>query len=314
MSSDIYARPDLSKKVRYNRKVKEDNVEWEEREVVIYESADAIRDDQTDFQSSKGGPHTEKHRPSVQRRPFRAATLCLGVLCFLMLTGIIILSIRHILVTLEKTQLQTRNDQLSKNYSQLQGTLSGMEVNNSQFQSNYEAMSKNHSQLQDKMKQLKDKTKGIKVNNSQLQDEVKQLKAKIEGKCPEGWRKFGYSCYFKSNEWKTWYDSRSYCQNKGADLVIINYEEEQKFVKELNLYGESWIGLQGTNGKWTGSGRTGKWVWEWKWVDSSPLTQMFWASGMPYGSQNQYTAACCDTQGKWKVSSSYDTKNWICEK
>ncbi|XP_051245548.1 C-type lectin domain family 12 member B-like isoform X9 [Dicentrarchus labrax] len=311
MSSDIYARPDLSKKVRYNRKVKEDNVEWEEREVVIYESADAIRDDQTDFQSSKGGPHTEKHRPSVQRRPFRAATLCLGVLCFLMLTGIIILSIRHILVTLEKTQLQTRNDQLSKNYSQLQGTLS---VNNSQFQSNYEAMSKNHSQLQDKMKQLKDKTKGIKVNNSQLQDEVKQLKAKIEGKCPEGWRKFGYSCYFKSNEWKTWYDSRSYCQNKGADLVIINYEEEQKFVKELNLYGESWIGLQGTNGKWTGSGRTGKWVWEWKWVDSSPLTQMFWASGMPYGSQNQYTAACCDTQGKWKVSSSYDTKNWICEK
>ncbi|XP_051245543.1 C-type lectin domain family 4 member M-like isoform X4 [Dicentrarchus labrax] len=348
MSSDIYARPDLSKKVRYNRKVKEDNVEWEEREVVIYESADAIRDDQTDFQSSKGGPHTEKHRPSVQRRPFRAATLCLGVLCFLMLTGIIILSIRraqtqknraavkrrcfkattvtlgvmyllilagtyirYILVTLEKTQLQTRNDQLSKNYSQLQGTLS---VNNSQFQSNYEAMSKNHSQLQDKMKQLKDKTKGIKVNNSQLQDEVKQLKAKIEGKCPEGWRKFGYSCYFKSNEWKTWYDSRSYCQNKGADLVIINYEEEQKFVKELNLYGESWIGLQGTNGKWTGSGRTGKWVWEWKWVDSSPLTQMFWASGMPYGSQNQYTAACCDTQGKWKVSSSYDTKNWICEK
>ncbi|XP_051245547.1 CD209 antigen-like protein E isoform X8 [Dicentrarchus labrax] len=313
MSSDIYARPDLSKKVRYNRKVKEDNVEWEEREVVIYESADAIRDDQTDFQSSKGGPHTEKHRPSVQRRPFRAATLCLGVLCFLMLTGIIILSIRraqtqknraavkrrcfkattvtlgvmyllilagtyirYILVTLEKTQLQTRNDQLSKNYSQLQGTLSG-----------------------------------IKVNNSQLQDEVKQLKAKIEGKwCPEGWRKFGYSCYFKSNEWKTWYDSRSDCQNKGADLVIINNEEEQKFVTELNWYGDSWIGLQGTNGKWTGSG----WVWEWKWVDSSPLTQTFWASGMPYGSQNQYTAACCDTQGKWKVSSSYDTKNWICEK
>uniref|UniRef100_A0A8P4GII1 C-type lectin domain-containing protein n=1 Tax=Dicentrarchus labrax TaxID=13489 RepID=A0A8P4GII1_DICLA len=238
-----------------------------------------LQDEVKQLKDKIEGPHTEKHRPSVQRRPFRAATLCLGVLCFLMLTGIIILSIRHILVTLEKTQLQTRNDQLSKNYSQLQGTLSG-----------------------------------IKVNNSQLQDEVKQLKAKIEGKCPEGWRKFGYSCYFKSNEWKTWYDSRSYCQNKGADLVIINYEEEQKFVKELNLYGESWIGLQGTNGKWTGSGRTGKWVWEWKWVDSSPLTQMFWASGMPYGSQNQYTAAFCDTQGKWKVSSSYDTKNWICEK
>ncbi|XP_051245557.1 CD209 antigen-like protein A isoform X2 [Dicentrarchus labrax] len=273
MSSDIYAKPDLSKKVRYNRKVKEDNVEWEEREVVIYESADAIRDDQTDFQSREGGPHTEKHRPSVQRRPFRAATLCLGVLCFLMLTGIIILSIHHTSVTFE---LQTRLNKLSNNNSQLHGTMSG-----------------------------------IKVNNRKLQDEVKQLKAKIEGKwCPEGWMRFGCSCYFKSNERKTWSYSRSDCQNKGADLVIINNEEEQKFVTELNSIGNSWIGLQGTNGKWTGSGT----VWEWKWVDSSPLTQTFWASGMPYSSWNQYAAAFCDTQGKWKVSSSSEYKNWICEK
>lgn len=55
MSSEIYARPDLSKKVRYNRKVQEDKVEWEEVEVDIYENADAIRDDHTDFQSHEGG-------------------------------------------------------------------------------------------------------------------------------------------------------------------------------------------------------------------------------------------------------------------
>ncbi|XP_051245552.1 C-type lectin domain family 4 member M-like isoform X13 [Dicentrarchus labrax] len=304
MSVDILAAPDLSLNVRCTRKVQENRGEGEENQMEITEDEEY----HVDLGPQTARAQTQKNRAAVKRRCFKVTTVTLGVMYLLILAGTYI---RYILVTLEKTQLQTRNDQLSKNYSQLQGTLS---VNNSQFQSNYEAMSKNHSQLQDKMKQLKDKTKGIKVNNSQLQDEVKQLKAKIEGKCPEGWRKFGYSCYFKSNEWKTWYDSRSYCQNKGADLVIINYEEEQKFVKELNLYGESWIGLQGTNGKWTGSGRTGKWVWEWKWVDSSPLTQMFWASGMPYGSQNQYTAACCDTQGKWKVSSSYDTKNWICEK
>ncbi|XP_051245553.1 CD209 antigen-like protein E isoform X14 [Dicentrarchus labrax] len=272
MSVDILAAPDLSLNVRCTRKVQENRGEGEENQMEITEDEEY----HVDLGPQTARAQTQKNRAAVKRRCFKVTTVTLGVMYLLILAGTYI---RYILVTLEKTQLQTRNDQLSKNYSQLQGTLSG-----------------------------------IKVNNSQLQDEVKQLKAKIEGKCPEGWRKFGYSCYFKSNEWKTWYDSRSYCQNKGADLVIINYEEEQKFVKELNLYGESWIGLQGTNGKWTGSGRTGKWVWEWKWVDSSPLTQMFWASGMPYGSQNQYTAACCDTQGKWKVSSSYDTKNWICEK
>ena len=49
-----------------------------------------------------------------------------------------------------------------------------------------------------------------------------------EGKlCPEGWRRFGCSCYYKSTEKKTWSQSRRLCQERGADLVIINSKEEQ---------------------------------------------------------------------------------------
>ncbi|XP_038580069.1 CD209 antigen-like protein A isoform X2 [Micropterus salmoides] len=244
MSSDIYAKPDFSKKVRYNRKVQEDNVEWEERTVAIYESTDDIRDDHTDLQSHDGGPHTENHPPAVQSRPFRAAAFCLGVLCFLTITGIILLYIRF---TLEKDQLQTRYDKLNKNYSELQGQLL---VNISQLQSSYETLRKNHSQLQ---------------------DEVKQLKDKLDEKwCPEGWKRFGCSCYFKSNEKKTWYYSRSDCQSRGAHLVIINNEEEQKCVTELNKDGDSWIGLRAIE-------RTGG-----EWVDDSPLTVQFWATGHPH--------------------------------
>ncbi|XP_044027305.1 C-type lectin domain family 12 member B-like isoform X4 [Siniperca chuatsi] len=192
MSSDIYAKPNFSKKVRYNRKVQEDKAEWKEREVDIYESAEALRDDHTDFHS-EGGAHTEKPPAAVQRKPFRAAALCLGVLCFLMITGIIFFFIQYMSVTLEKDELQTRYDRLSDSCSQLQGKISDMAV-----------------------------------NNSQLRDEVKQLKDKIEGKrCPEGWTRFGCSCYFKSNEKKTWPDSRSDCRKKGADLVTINNEEER---------------------------------------------------------------------------------------
>lgn len=55
MSSDIYAKPDFSKKVRSNREEQEDNVKREEREVDIYESVATIGDDQTDVQSHEGG-------------------------------------------------------------------------------------------------------------------------------------------------------------------------------------------------------------------------------------------------------------------
>lgn len=55
MSSDIYPKPDLSKKVRYSRKEQEDGAEWEQREVDIYESADEIRDSYDHFQSQEGG-------------------------------------------------------------------------------------------------------------------------------------------------------------------------------------------------------------------------------------------------------------------
>uniref|UniRef100_A0A3B3HF15 C-type lectin domain-containing protein n=1 Tax=Oryzias latipes TaxID=8090 RepID=A0A3B3HF15_ORYLA len=39
--------------------------------------------------------------------------------------------------------------------------------------------------------------------------------------CPEGWRRFGSSCYYKSTEQKTWTDSRSFCQKNGSDLVLL---------------------------------------------------------------------------------------------
>lgn len=45
--------------------------------------------------------------------------------------------------------------------------------------------------------------------------------------CPPDWRDINSRCYFLSTEQKTWEDSRKYCQSKGADLVVINSEEEQ---------------------------------------------------------------------------------------
>ncbi|XP_039677178.1 C-type lectin domain family 12 member B-like isoform X1 [Perca fluviatilis] len=308
MSEDIYAKADMSKKVRYNRTVQEDKGEWEERTVVIYESTDVIRDDHTDNWSHGGGPDTERHPPAVQRKTFRAAALCLAVLCFLMMTGIILLSVYLSL-------RQTRYDQLSKN--------------NTHLQSSFETLSVNHSQLQDELKQLKDRTEvtllqtrydqlinnyswlqssyqTLSVNHSQLQDEVKKLKNRIKvvvKSCPHGWTRFGHSWYFKSEEKKTWYDSRDDCQQRGADLVVINNDEEQEFVTELSKDGEFWIGLWY---EWTQR--------EWKWVDGSPLTEKFWAAGQPLHDSEWNPGTCCDQQGKWTQGYYNDNRKWICEK
>ncbi|KAM8767288.1 CD209 antigen-like protein C isoform 5-T6 [Acanthopagrus schlegelii] len=124
-------------------------------------------------------------------------------------------------------------------------------------------------------------------------------------RCPDGWTRFGCSCYFRSNEMRTWSQSRTDCQNKGADLVVINSEDENKFVSGLNnMYGQFWIGLKTESTEWS---------YEWKWVDGSPLTETFWAAGQPAATWGWY-ATCCNQQGRWTQSGYYEKKYWICEK
>ncbi|XP_067334068.1 C-type lectin domain family 12 member B-like [Channa argus] len=243
MSSDIiYAKPDFSKKVRYNRKVEEDGGEWDEREMDIYEDADVIRDDVTDIQSQEEGPHT-LNRPPVQNKSFRSAALCLGVLCLLMMVGIITLSTRYILVTLEKYDLEKNLNNLSHSSNQSQHLIKQLQVHSvtkeKELQSRIDNLNKSYNELQDKM----------------------------SGKlCPEGWKRFGCSCYFKSTEKKSWFESRKDCENRESDLVIINSQEEQKIVSELSKNAESWIGL------WTKQQHSGG-TYQWKWVDGSTLKQ-----------------------------------------
>ncbi|XP_026205621.1 CD209 antigen-like protein E isoform X1 [Anabas testudineus] len=281
MSTVIYATP-VFKKVRYNRKVEEDGGKRDEREEVVYESADGVRDERISFQAHERGPQVQDP-PPVQRKSFRAAALCLGVLCLLMMVGLIILSVRHFSVTLEKENLETRYNDLNKTYTELKDNKSSLTVN-------YKTLSKNHSLLQDEVKML----------NNIIE----------EGKlCPKGWKRFGSSYYFKSTEKKSWYDSRYDCQSRGSDLVSINSKEEQEFVTKflLSKNEESWIGLRTKQ-----SHQRGPYMYMWEWVDGSSLTETFWARD-PYPSQ-YYHATCCDRQGQWTQTHYNDKKTWICEK
>ncbi|XP_039676688.1 C-type lectin domain family 4 member E-like [Perca fluviatilis] len=158
MSAHTVTAQCLSLNVRYNRNVQENNGEEEERQVVILED----EEHHADLGPQRARPHTQNNPAANNRRCFKATAVTLGGFYLLMLAGLFI----------RLTLLQTRYDQLSNNYSQLQGEVS-------------------------------------------------------EKCCPDGWTTFGRSCYFKSKEKNTWDGSRADCQQIGADLVVINNEEEQ---------------------------------------------------------------------------------------
>ncbi|KAF5891825.1 C-type lectin domain family 4 member E-like isoform X1, partial [Clarias magur] len=76
-----------------------------------------------------------------------------------------------------------------------------------------------------------------------------------------GWRFCSSSIYYISTNQKSWTESRRYCRERGADLVIINSREEQEFIIKQLDDDEAWIGLSKdvTEGKW-------------KWLDGTELT------------------------------------------
>ncbi|XP_056594425.1 C-type lectin domain family 4 member E-like [Triplophysa dalaica] len=75
--------------------------------------------------------------------------------------------------------------------------------------------------------------------------------------------------YFLSSEEKNWTDSRRFCKDWGGTLIIIETEEEQRFISSL-VDGSVWIGLSDTD-------KEGNM----KWVDNTPLTNSFWNPGEP---------------------------------
>ncbi|XP_042605626.1 CD209 antigen-like protein 2 [Cyprinus carpio] len=79
----------------------------------------------------------------------------------------------------------------------------------------------------------------------------------------------GPVCFFMSTELKSWSDSRKYCRDRGADLVIINTEEKQRFISSI-VSERVWIGLSDTENEGI-----------MKWVDNSTLKQGFWLKGEP---------------------------------
>ncbi|KAM4569883.1 C-type lectin domain family 9 member A-like [Odontesthes bonariensis] len=201
---------------------------------------------------------------------FKVATVCLGLLCFLLLTSVIPVAVLY-----------------DRDFNQLSRDLA------------------NHTAERNQLL----------IRNQNLTDERDRLESRLKrtATCPEGWMKFGCSCYLLSSTANIWSTSRGRCSREGADLVIIDSWEEMGFLNKLGANSKFWIGLSRTSG-------TDKWMW----TDGRSPQTTFWQRGHPLRNpfRTQRCAAFNSFQAgilqlnvrSWSSEFCAQHLQWVCDK
>ncbi|XP_029369341.1 natural killer cells antigen CD94-like [Echeneis naucrates] len=97
----------------------EDRGEGVVRLVDVYESIEAIRENHAAASTWHKGAHSHRHLPAAKPNPFRTAMLVLGLLCFLLWAGGVVLSIFLMKTIMNNEQLTTSLKELRSNYTKL---------------------------------------------------------------------------------------------------------------------------------------------------------------------------------------------------
>ncbi|KAM4036962.1 asialoglycoprotein receptor 2-like isoform 2-T2 [Anomaloglossus baeobatrachus] len=169
-----------------------------------------------------------------------------------------------------------------------------------------------HSQnTKSDQKDLASRDDMVSVNNTvnSLVEKLKtvEFEAKKKTTCEIGWNLFEGKCYFFSNSQSNWFRARTMCVLKSADLVVINNENEQKFISGKKNQRTYWIGL-------TDAEAEGNWTW----VDGSDY-KISYKNWMP-NEPNSYRGGEEDCgqvwkEGKWNDLDCHDRYQYaICEK
>uniref|UniRef100_A0A673K2W0 C-type lectin domain-containing protein n=1 Tax=Sinocyclocheilus rhinocerous TaxID=307959 RepID=A0A673K2W0_9TELE len=120
-----------------------------------------------------------------------------------------------------------------------------------------------------------------------------------------GWIYYQSSFYYMSNETRSWTESRRYCKESGADLIIINNREENKMFGGTSAY----IGLTDSDVEA-----------RWKWVDGTNMTSGLWGPGEPNGYIKENCGVVVDNDPRWPTLFGWHDVlcnrdlQWICEK
>lgn len=105
------------------------------------------------------------------------------------------------------------------------------------------------------------------------EERLKKAESQIEewekGFCPENWILFGRKCLFKSEEQKTWEESKRYCEAMSSNLIVVEQgdAEIQNFTLETQKH--YWVGKVLRPKEYKNE-------WEWKWPSSYDVYWKNW--------------------------------------
>ncbi|XP_058628542.1 CD209 antigen-like protein E [Onychostoma macrolepis] len=173
------------------------------------------------------------------------------------------------------------------------------------YKNTVEEFNQTINSLQDNYTDLMIKNDQLQNNFNSLSQKKLELESRVDQLNSEQGDLWGPDDMFVSNEEKSWSDSRQYCRDRGADLVIINTEEKQRHISSL-VKERVWIGL--SDGQQEG---------KMKWVNS-PLKRGFWLKGEPNDSGGNED--CIELMpsnpvlNNWNDHSCSVKKKAICEK
>ncbi|KAK2840178.1 hypothetical protein Q5P01_013918 [Channa striata] len=205
----------------------------------------------------------------------------------------------------EKDQLNSRLSSLIKEKDQLNARLSSVNGEKDQLNSRLSSMTRERDQLNVRLSSSTAERDQLNARLIEMTKDRDRLESLTRKSCPAGWTMFGWSCYILSSRSGAWTNARRDCKTKGADLLVINSVEEQKFLSGFSNV-DTWIGL-------SDSSEEGKW----KWVDGTLLSLMYWNEGEPnnigMGGEDCGEMAA-DTGHKWNDLHCDQSLRWICEK
>ncbi|XP_055060106.2 uncharacterized protein [Misgurnus anguillicaudatus] len=241
------------------------------------------------IQHKNANRNTSESRTSSQNRTgaqnrgrsrwFVPITVLLGLICVLLVAALIVL---YIHLTSERDLMKMSYMDIFKEYNE---TLNSLKMNCSQ---------------------LTDKTEELQIRFNSMSQEKLELETKVENLNYALMKKSGSSWYYISSEEKSWSESRQFCRDRGGDLIIINTEEEQRYISSIAT-DIVWIGLSDI-------AEEGKM----KWVDNTPLIKGFWVENEP---NNYFGREDCvelnpskPVLNNWNDLPCTNTRKWICEK
>ncbi|KAG5260883.1 hypothetical protein AALO_G00297610 [Alosa alosa] len=212
----------------------------------------------------------------------------------------------HNILIQEKSLILTRYNNLTDDRNLLQISYNDLILQKSQLNSNYTNLSREKSDLQTSNAMLSDEKAQLQASYNNLtreRDNLQTLLTKLDSRLADGWIARKPSLYKVSSEKRSWQESRDSCLNMGADLIVVNDIEEQKF---LLPYKNVWIGLSDTDNEGV-----------WKWVDGTPLTIKYWAPGEPNNAGNEDCAEISSNAANpmkaWNDVPCYSSFQYICE-